>query len=207
MTNHNGYENAPATKMVATHCACCARPLVDAPSVERGIGPDCARKYGFADAQGPADWNKALDLVNDSLPESCLEYWDKDPRKVANILVHAIACNTRAAECRDFIRIVSALGYVKLAVKLAEATGACTVSLVDGMYIVSTPFSHEWNDAVWQVKGQRWDPQRKVRVVPAKERQALWMALCCAFPGKLCIGAHPLRNGKIGYRLSPLIVE
>jgi exodeoxyribonuclease-5 len=41
------YESAPATELVATHCAVCARPLVDAQSVEIGIGPDCRAKYGY----------------------------------------------------------------------------------------------------------------------------------------------------------------
>ena len=35
------YENAPATKMLATNCCCCGRPLVDSMSVELGIGPEC----------------------------------------------------------------------------------------------------------------------------------------------------------------------
>ena len=37
----SSYENAPATIMLATHCCCCGRPLVDAISVELGIGPEC----------------------------------------------------------------------------------------------------------------------------------------------------------------------
>lgn len=40
------YENAPATTLLATNCACCGRALVDAKSVEAGIGPDCREKYG-----------------------------------------------------------------------------------------------------------------------------------------------------------------
>lgn len=36
----NTYENAPATKMLATNCVVCGRALVDAVSVEMGIGPD-----------------------------------------------------------------------------------------------------------------------------------------------------------------------
>lgn len=41
------YENAPSTKLLATHCIVCSRPLRDAASVEIGIGPDCREKYGF----------------------------------------------------------------------------------------------------------------------------------------------------------------
>lgn len=42
------YENAPATKLLATACACCGRALVDAISVETGIGPECRKHYGVA---------------------------------------------------------------------------------------------------------------------------------------------------------------
>ena len=41
------YENAPATRMLATHCAACGRPLVDATSVETGMGPVCRERYGY----------------------------------------------------------------------------------------------------------------------------------------------------------------
>jgi uncharacterized Zn finger protein (UPF0148 family) len=46
------YEEAPATQMLATHCCVCGRPLVDAISVETGIGPVCRRRYlpeGFSE--------------------------------------------------------------------------------------------------------------------------------------------------------------
>lgn len=42
-----GYENATATKIMATHCCCCGKPLVDSKSVEIGIGPVCRKRYGF----------------------------------------------------------------------------------------------------------------------------------------------------------------
>ena len=36
----NDYTQAPATLMLATNCVCCGRALVDAVSVELGIGPE-----------------------------------------------------------------------------------------------------------------------------------------------------------------------
>ena len=36
-----GYENAPATQMLSTHCVCCGRALLDSISVSMGIGPEC----------------------------------------------------------------------------------------------------------------------------------------------------------------------
>lgn len=55
------YETAPSTHLVATHCAVCHRALRDAVSVERGIGPDCAERYGYATAQTEPAWDSVLD--------------------------------------------------------------------------------------------------------------------------------------------------
>lgn len=43
MTDHT---HAPATNLLATNCAVCGRALVDAQSVETGIGPICRERYG-----------------------------------------------------------------------------------------------------------------------------------------------------------------
>lgn len=40
-----GWENALSTKLLATHCVFCGRPLRDPQSVERGWGPECGEKF------------------------------------------------------------------------------------------------------------------------------------------------------------------
>jgi len=62
------YETAPATILLATRCCVCNRPLVDAVSVELGIGPDCREKYGYN-----------VDV-------------EPEAREAANKLVHRVAC-------------------------------------------------------------------------------------------------------------------
>lgn len=39
------YTAAPATALLATHCLACGRPLLDAVSVEKGMGPVCRKKF------------------------------------------------------------------------------------------------------------------------------------------------------------------
>jgi len=68
-----GYENAPATKIMATNCCCCGKALVDSVSVETGVGPVCRKKYGY----------------NKDVPEKV--------RALANMLVHALACAVSTA--------------------------------------------------------------------------------------------------------------
>lgn len=58
-----GYEDAPATQLVATNCAACGRPLVDAESVSIGLGPECRKKYGYSSIMDPTVRDEANKLV------------------------------------------------------------------------------------------------------------------------------------------------
>lgn len=64
-----GYEDASATKMMATHCLMCGRPLVDPESLERGVGPICARKWKVFTAAGPVDATALAHAVETAPPE------------------------------------------------------------------------------------------------------------------------------------------
>lgn len=97
-----GYENAPATKLLATHCICCGLPLLDALSVERSIGPICFEKHG---GLGDADAS------------------DED-RVKANRLVREAALNGCSAERRVAIaKTIEGLGFARLAARIIERFG------------------------------------------------------------------------------------
>jgi|GEM_PF-6655825 hypothetical protein len=180
------YENAPATRLVATHCACCSRPLVDAASVERGVGPECARKYGYDDAQGEPDWDavqKALDFKDGCFP-------DRDPHKAANALVYHIATNPVEGSA-PAIAAIDALGFKTLARTLAERLDAITVEAEGDMLVIKAPYSEAFNVAMRRVPGARWNAGRKARMVPAMQRMQLWAAIKAAFgPGTLVVGSR-----------------
>lgn len=57
------YEAAPATKMLAVDCACCRKELLDAKSVELGMGPVCRKKHGFDKADGEANWQGVVSAL------------------------------------------------------------------------------------------------------------------------------------------------
>jgi len=80
------YMNAPATAMLATNCAFCARPLVDAQSVETGIGPVCRKRYMMADTV------------------------TQTARMEANKLIHQIALHQKGAEVTSAIARLEELG-------------------------------------------------------------------------------------------------
>ncbi len=91
------HENAPATKLLATNCACCGRALVDAVSVETGIGPECRKRF-------------SVDVVV-----------DETARAEANVLVHSVAKRgVRRDECRKICEKLSALGFVVLAARIMK---------------------------------------------------------------------------------------
>lgn len=101
----NTYENAPATSLVATHCGICHRPLVDAVSVERGIGPVCAEKYGLDSAFDSADKTQANKIVY----------------RLA-VLISTKSAEERLTEERECMNELRAHGFDKLADKIARNT-------------------------------------------------------------------------------------
>lgn len=92
----SNYENAPATKLLATNCACCGRALVDAASVDAGMGPDCRAKYSFVDGPDVA-------------------------RVEANEIVFQLARGGLSrCEARPMFDRLAALGFVVLAERVAK---------------------------------------------------------------------------------------
>ncbi len=155
------YTNAPATALVATRCALCGRPLLDAPSVECGMGPVCRERA----------------LVG--APEA--------NRGEVNALVARIAADTSAADVPAMVACVAALGYGALAERLTErlAEGkAVTVRAEGDGFAVAAPFSEAFNAALRaHAPGRRWDKEARVWRIPAKAKRGLWEALLEAFPG------------------------
>jgi len=184
------YENASATKLVATHCICCGRPLVDAASVERGVGPECARKYGYDDAQGEPDWDavqKALELYAGG-EAPCFP--ERDAHKAANVLTHHVAACPSDSSW-PAVAAIDALGFKLLARTLALRLGAIVVETEGDTLVVKAPFSEAFNVALRRVPGAHWNAERKVRTVPAMQRMQLWSAIKTAFgPGTLVVGAR-----------------
>jgi hypothetical protein len=111
------HENAPATKLLATNCACCGRALVDAVSVETGVGPDCREMHGYAEAQGDADWSRAVSFgVLDANAYATA-------RDAVNALVHMVARSAKTldrASAAAVFNTIDALGFSTLAERIAK---------------------------------------------------------------------------------------
>ena len=155
------YLDAPGTSLLATHCALCGRPLLDAASVESGMGPIC-RERALKDAPDAG-------------------------RSEVNAIVSRIAARPDAPEVPELVAKVSALGYRKLAEQLSKRLlDARTVTVTtDGTtLVVAAPYSEAFGMALRDlVPGRRWDRDTKTWRIPAASKRGLWIALQRAFPG------------------------
>lgn len=161
----NGYENAPACEMLATHCAACARPLVDAVSVEANMGPICREKYGVVDGA------------------------TEEQRAAANVIVARIAREVSGLSDDNVLELVAELrdlGFVALADRIVNrVVGAPKVTItVDGPeLVVASPYSPDAVAVLRRVPGRFWDSEEKVNRFPLRSKRALWAALRECFPG------------------------
>ncbi len=178
-----GYESAPGTALVATECAACARPLLDAVSVEAGMGPDCRRKFHHGEAQTAPNWA----MVNRFAPEFDAS---ADPHATANAIVHRIASQQTGFDVARLTAALWYLGFETLAARIGARLRAVNVTAEGDTLRVKAPYSEEFNAAVRRVPGARWHAESKSRLVPQASRAALWEAIKSAYPaGTIIMGA------------------
>ena len=176
----NDYENAVATKMLASHCGICGKALVDALSVERGVGPEC---YSHLEC----------DTVSVS----------EDTRKEANRIVYKAALAAQAGEITQvlvFAKALADMGLKGLADKVAhrfrnaERYTEIVITLENDMYRVETPFRRGKKDdfiAAWRaIPGRRF--VRSANYVPKAQKKALFEVLKRFFSGKIAKGPKGL---------------
>lgn len=159
------YENAAATRLLATHCAVCNRPLVDAESVETGMGPECRKKYG-----APATL-------------------DETTRTMCNVLTSKVA---RDIDVVESIRTIRLLGADTLADKLTTAKAKIFIAQGGKTLTVTTPFSYPVAEDLRGVPGRQWDASTKVNLIPASSKHVLYDLLRKHFPGAYALGPKGL---------------
>jgi hypothetical protein len=195
------YADAPSTILLATHCCMCNRPLVDAESVERGMGPTCAENHGVGDASELPSWGDAAKAVELALGADARQlvpgFWaaalDGDARRASNVLVARIAVRPDAVDAAGLVVAVHELGFVLLARRLTERlleASAVRIDVDGDALLVTAPYSPAFNDALrTSAPARRWDRDAKVWRVPASSKRGLWTALRAAFPGRPLVSA------------------
>lgn len=205
-----GYENAPATALVASHCACCSRPLVDAISVEAGVGPECRRKHGFNDAQGEPAWDDVLGLIGE-LPDrgfamQCLDHIEaRDAHALANRLVHRIAIEQHGRQVNVSVSTLRALGFRALADRIAKRVVTIRIEVTNAAIVVRAPYSEEAVEAfrglasrrfsspgLHSPRAARWDKKSKAWHFHPLLRRELHNTLQRLYPGHTASGPKGL---------------
>ena len=185
--------------MLASHCACCARPLVDADSVEAGIGPECRKRHGFGVPTGEPAWDRAIDILGgipgDQVPPGVYDGIDAiDPHAICNALVHAIAVNQMGDHCARMALVIDALGYARLAERIIKRLGTVHVSAFkENYYSVSAPYQDRFVSLIKDIPGRRWDRERKANIVPQTHARELARILRECYPGFICISDKGMR--------------
>jgi hypothetical protein len=165
----SSYENATATRMLNVHCVCCGRPLVDAVSVQTGMGPECRE-----------GWDGG---VSDEV------------REKANALVFKAALAAQQGEISSVKALaeeIRALGLGGLADKVgkrfrnADRYTEIVISVEGQDFRVETPFRRGAKDefvAAWRkIPGRRF--RDSANYVPVAQKKALWGLLRQFFGGK-----------------------
>lgn len=169
------YTAAPATKLLATHCCSCGRPLVDSISVNLGIGPECRK-----------GWDAGISTAQ------------KDK---ANVLTReaAVACQQgRIERVLEIADEIDSIGLEILGDKIrrrfvnAERNAKIKIVETDGMLIVSTPYKRKGDFvAAWRsIPGRRFVNGKNQ--IPVAAKQQLWGLLKRFFPGDFGNGPQGL---------------
>lgn len=174
-----GYEDAVQTKLLATNCCVCGRPLVDAISVQLGIGPDCRNNYaGGIDAA-------TQKLCNQLTYQAAMAVQVGDLNKVRSIAdeVQKLGLDVLADRIRKRFKNV-------------ERNCKITITEKNGILYVNSPykrsmatFQQQW----WVIPGRRFVNGQNC--VPVASKAKLWEVLKIVYPGEW------LKSGKGYFRI------
>lgn len=167
-----GYAASLQCKLLCSHCVFCGRPLVDAESVERGAGPECAPRY--------------LSPIKDA------------DRVAVNELVYDAAIVAQQGKVQavlDIADMIAEYGYVELANRIRDRFTVAiegtpqnvkiVIEVVGGDLKVTTPFRRGAKAefiAAWRaIPGRRY--RDGANFVPVTAKNALWALLKVYFHG------------------------
>ena len=155
--------------MLNTFCVVCGRPLVDAISVQLGIGPECRKQFDGGISE--------------------------ETRVAVNRIVHKAALAAGMCRIDDVLSYadeIEAAGLDVLANRIrrrfknANRLVAVEIQKIGSEYRVMTPYRRKESKrfvSAWRaIPGRRWE--RGANVVPEQSKRALWGLLVEFFGGR-----------------------
>jgi len=200
MTTTYGHLSNPNTHRMATNCCMCGTQLLDAKSVELGIGPVCRKNSGFSDLY------KTL---------------DESARKATNALIHraGITCEASSPDIKEILDIVQEielLGFTQVADKVRTRFALVRMTWVLG----AAKYRWDWRNKMSVDTGEThdvlrvWTPyspefvqlrrDRNIEARPVKvDKEFFWEfpKSCAGKAYKLLVDVFPgaLAHGDKGY--------
>ena len=157
------YENAPGTKMLATHCICCGRPLLDALSVEVGIGPVCRKKVEYTKTQV-----------------------SQEARLRANGLVHHMAMDQGNFDLLDSVyRQLCNLGFKTLADTIGSRLSNIKITEDRNKLYIQAPYNPRFIELSRYLPGRHWSKRKRRTEFRVTAKVPLYYALKKAYPNHI----------------------
>lgn len=197
------YVDANATKMVDTACVVCGAPLVAADSVERAVGPHCAKKNKIDLVVGEPDWLQFKTLADGVLPADLMarveRYVDDKDRLLDPMQLTKQLCNWLTWWCAEnrherrpiVVQMVWALGYQNLARAIARSARSVMVRIENGNLFLRAPFQPEAVERFRKIPGRKWLGKEKETMWPVSDRvrAQVWDAIKRSYPaGTIVVG-------------------
>lgn len=176
-----GYEQAPATRLVATRCGYCGRPLLEAESLKAGIGPVCRERIGYNRQLAPIVRERVNQLIYEvaalqELPEAA----------------STIALNLVELEGYGFDVLVEAMCARVGLVHVLEI--GADVRIKTPSFYMTDPDKHQKVVGAWRMIGSRWDREHKANVVRGTSKSTAWELLKKFYVGLWLVGPKGARQ-------------
>lgn len=202
---YKGYRiNLVGDDMPVTRCAHCGMLLNDALSLQRCIGPVCAKRGYTEEPQSPPDEIQAMiDLSEfpDLVRYLLAKYKPLGVRPLMNALLRICALNRRTPGLHAAIcDAIESLGWSKLASLLRTSIATVEIREVDyapGYYSVwvhKDSYSFNWSREMARISGLRPGERNRTAkgkgiLVPMSAKRELWEAMLSFHPD--CIARTP----------------
>lgn len=182
------YLNSPSIEIVATKCFLCNRPLLDANSVESGIGPICKKKIGYFDENSQDDY-KYENIGISEIDNAVLEKLSiNDCRGAVNSLINF--CSRCIKDKELIIKIVKQidnLGYKELSKKIFYYICDIIIEQDNDLLYISYPKDRRMDWVINKNNG-KWDSKLEKYIINKNNKKRIWGAFKKFFPGSFCIG-------------------
>ena len=187
---------------VAVDCCICGIRLIDATSVNKGIGPVCRKKYRYEDAFPitPEIQNAVTTYIaqhkaifpDDFVVKLCVALQQPLSRKAANLVVYFASAEQGEAAVHSGA-LLRALGYVALAERIEERLIAVNIerNAATGQIKVKSPYDPLFVNKMHGIDGAYFSRKDdKSWMLPDTEdtARALFEALKACYPGTFAHG-------------------